>query len=287
MNASATETAAPAPGPAVDGSRIFRQVMGIVRLELRQNLLGRRSLIVYLLAFFPVPLLLLWNASGISREVVTSPMQGASFYAGMYAGYLRTAIFLGALILFMSLFRSEILQRSLHYYLLTPVRREVLVVGKYLSALLSASILFAIGTVVLYVLIFLPLGMGGLTRHLFQGVGFGHLLTYVGISVLATAGYGAVFLLLGLLMRNPVVAAVLIWGWEWANFFLPAFLKKFSVVFYLQSLYPVPLPMQLLAVVADPVSPWLSIPGLILFIAFLLFLASLKARWMEIAYGGE
>ena len=32
----------------------------------------------------------------------------------------------------MNLFRGEIVDRSLHYYFLSAVRREVLVVGKYL-----------------------------------------------------------------------------------------------------------------------------------------------------------
>ena len=171
--------------------------------------------------------------------------------------------------------------------MLTPVRREVLVLGKYLSALVSATIIFGLGTVVLYLLTFLPLGMSGLSQHLFQGPGLGHLIVYAGISALACAGYGAVFLLAGLLLRNPVVAAVIIWFWESASFLLPAFLKKFSVTFYLQSLYPVPLPMEVFEFVADPVSPWLSIPGLLIFTILVLVVASLKARRMEIAYGGE
>jgi len=287
MNAPVTRAKTDQSAFAEGRPGIAQQLRGIVRLELRQNLLGRRSFAVYALAFFPMPLLLMWNMSAISLEVVNSPASGSGFFAGMFAGYLGTAVFLSALILFMSLFRSEILQRSLHYYLLTPVRREVLVVGKYLSALFSAGIVFAVGTVVLYLLLFLPLGMSGLSQHLFHGPGLGHLVAYVGIAILACAGYGSVFLLAGLLMRNPVVAAVIIWGWESINFLLPAFLKKFSVTFYLQSLYPVPLPMDLLAVVADPISPWLSVPGLLFFTIFVLVIASLKARWMEIAYGEE
>ncbi|MEN2577350.1 hypothetical protein AAER51_17970, partial [Acinetobacter baumannii] len=48
---------------------------------------------------------------------------------------LRTVIFFGCAWIFMNLFRGEIVDRSLHYYFLSAVRREVLITGKYLSGL--------------------------------------------------------------------------------------------------------------------------------------------------------
>jgi hypothetical protein len=40
-------------------------------------------------------------------------------------------------------------------------------------------------------------------------------------------------------------------------------------------------------VIAEPTSPWLAIPGLLLVAAVLLALAAWKVRRMEIAYEGE
>lgn len=273
---------------AIDWALMRRQIAGIFRLEMRRNLLGRRALALYFLALGPVLLLILWAISSAPRHLeMRGPLDAVPLFAGLFEGYLRTSIFLSALILFMSLFRSEILQRSLHYYLLTPVRREVLVAGKYLSALVAACAVFALATVALFLLTFIPWGFGELTRFLFQGPGLGNLVAYAGIAVLGCAGYGAVFLLMGLFFRNPVVAAVIIWGWEGINFLLPPLLKKFSVVFYLQSLYPVPLPTELVSVLSEPVSAWLSVPGLLIFTALVLALAGWRARRMEINYGGD
>jgi len=269
----------------LDWGLIGRQIAGILRLELRRNLFGRRAMALYFLAFAPVGLMLLWPLSPLPKEL-QGPIGAVPVFAGLFEGYLRTSIFLSALILFMSLFRSEILHRSLHYYLLTPVRREVLVVGKYLSALLAACVTFTVGTIALYLLTFVPWGVGELGSHLGR-VGFSHLAGYVGIACLACAGYGAVFLLVGLFLRNPVVAAVMVWGWEAINPFLPALLKKVSVIFYLQSLYPVPMPAELVAIHADPISPWVSVPGIFLFTVAVLALAGLRARRMELGYGGD
>ena len=47
--------------------------------------------------------------------------------------YLRAAIFFGCMGIFSNLFRGEMLEKTLHYYYLTPMRRELLVAGKYLA----------------------------------------------------------------------------------------------------------------------------------------------------------
>ncbi len=286
-SAEAVVAGASGGAPIRGDGRIVRQVMGILGLEVRKNLFGARALVMYFLAFAPVGLMVLWNLFDSPSQELMEIADSGVLFAGIYAGYLRTSIFLSTLILFMSLFRSEILQRSLHYYLLTPVRREILVVGKYLAALLASGVVFFVATACLYGLAFAPLGLGELSRHLFQGSGLGHVLAYVGISVLACAGYGAVFLLMGLVMRNPVVAGVFIWGWEAIHFLLPALLKKLSVIYYLKALYPVPLPDRVLSVVEDPISPWLAVPGLLVFITVVLCVSGWLARRLEVSYGGE
>lgn len=290
MSVSAPEVnPAPALEPAFGGESHpwIQQLRGILRLETRRNLFGRRAFVLYFLALGPVALLILWALSPFPRQEMSGTIDAIPMFAGLFEGYLRTSLFLSALVLFMSLFRSEILNRSLHYYFLTPVRRELLVVGKFLSALGVIATVYGAGTALLYLTNFGAWGFGPLSRHLFQGPGMGHLLAYVGIAMLACLGYGALFLLAGLLFRNPVVPAVAVWGWEFVNFLLPPALKKLSVVFYLQSLYPVPMPGQLFSVFADPVPAWLSVPGLLIFTAAVLLVAAWRARRLQINYSGD
>ena len=71
--------------------------------------------------------------------------------------------------------------------------------------------------------------------------------------------------------------------------FLPPLLKKFSVIFYLKSLCPVdvplPGPLSLLALEADPVPAWLAVPGLVVVSGLVIFLACRRARQFQINYG--
>jgi hypothetical protein len=64
-------------------------------------------------------------------------------------------------------------------------------------------------------------------------------------------------------------------------------LKKISVTFYLQSLFPVRLSDGPLALIVEPISPWLGVPGLILFTALTLVVASLRIRRMEVSYATD
>jgi ABC-type transport system involved in multi-copper enzyme maturation permease subunit len=268
----------------------LRQTVAILKLELRKNFFGRRSILIYLLALLPVGLM---AVSALAARVFNPSLMSADFgqaslvFAGYYGGLiLRTIVFFGCAWIFMNLIRGEVVDRSLHYYFLAPVRREVLVVAKYLSGLLVSIVIFSFTT--LGALFFLYVaGYPASMHYLMEGPGLSHAFWYVAITVLACVGYGAFFLVIGLFFRNPIIPAVVFYGWEWINFLLPPLLKKVSVIHYLSSLAPVPMPEGPFAIVAEPTPAWISVPGLILVTAILLFIASLQIRRMEIKYIGE
>jgi len=125
------------------------------------------------------------------------------------------------------------------------------------------------------------------TRYFLDGPGIGHLFWYIIITILACVGYGAFFLVVGLFFRNPIIPALVLYGWEWINFLLPPLLKKISVIHYLNSLVPVPISEGPFAVVAEPTPAWISIPGLIIVTALVLIAAGTRIRRMEIRYGSD
>lgn len=264
-----------------------RQVAAILRLEVSKNFTGKRSVLMYLLTLLPV-LIMTALVSVNYEDIRTNFGEASLIFANLYEGMiLRTVIFFGCAWIFMNLFRGEVVDRSLHYYFLSPVRREVLVAGKYISGLITSLILFVTMTALCIFLIYLPLGYAGAMNQLFNGPGLNQVLTYLCTTVLACIGYGAVFLVIGLFFRNPVIPAIILYGWEFINFLLPPVLKKLSVIHYLHSLTPVPIPEGPFAIVTEPTSAWLTVPGLILVTAIVLVLASLRIRRMEIKYGSE
>jgi ABC-type transport system involved in multi-copper enzyme maturation permease subunit len=263
----------------------LRQVAAIVRLEVKKNFLGKRSVLVYLLALMPIGLLGLLAFFTPPAEEWHDITQYPTIFSGIYnALILRTVVFFGCAWIFMNLFRGEIVDRSLHYYFLSAVRREVLIVGKYLSGLVTSVILFTIVTIVSMLLVFFPHVYAASVRFFFDGPGFTQLLAYAGITMLACVGYGGFFLVVGLFFRNPIIPALLLYGWEWINFLLPPLLKKVSVIHYLNSLLPVPISEGPFAVVADPTPGWIAVPALLFVTGLVLVIASARIRRMEIRY---
>lgn len=277
-----------APAKSLPWSLWLRQIRAIFRLEIEKNFLGKRSILIYLLAFLPLfPLILLapFTPPGNEwRDFTQYSMIFSIYFGGLI---LRTVIFFGCAWIFMNLFRGEIVDRSLHFYFLSPVRREVLVVGKYLSGLVTSVVLFAGMTIAAMLLLYLPHFYSDSIRFFFDGPGLEQLFTYAGIAVLACIGYGAFFTVVGLFFRNPIIPSLLLYGWEWLNFLLPPLLKKISVIHYLQSLTPVPLSDGPFAVVAEPTPAWIAVPSLLIVTLLVLIAASFRIRHMEIRYGSD
>ncbi|HXU07757.1 MAG TPA: hypothetical protein VN743_02085 [Blastocatellia bacterium] len=265
-----------------------RQTLAIMRLEIKKNFLSRRAFLLYLIAGLPLVLLSMLALFPPPTEEMENFSELSIVYAGIYGGLiLRTLVFFGCAWVFMNLFRGEVVDRSLHYYFLVPVRREVLLVGKYLSGLIATIVLFSVTTLGSMLILYFWLYPSESARYFLQGAGGGQLLSYLGVTILACIGYGAVFLIVGLRFRNPIVPGLLLYGWEWINFLLPPLLKKLSVIHYLQSLVPVHMSEGPFAVLVEPTPAWISVPSLLLFTGVVLFLASLHIRRMEISYAGD
>jgi ABC-type transport system involved in multi-copper enzyme maturation permease subunit len=218
-----------------------------------------------------------------------------AIFAGIFQYfYLRLAIFFGCLGIFMYLFRGEMSNRTLHFWFLAPARREVLLAGKYAAGLIASAVIFGGGALLALVALIWPHDAVEVQAYWNAG-GLTHLFWYATAAVLGCVGYGSVFLAVGMYVRNPIIPAALLLAWEGINGILPYALQKMSVLYYLQSLCPVPAPIEsdaptlirLLAAPAAPASRPGAILGLLLLSVFVLWIGSIAARRMQISYGAD
>jgi ABC-type transport system involved in multi-copper enzyme maturation permease subunit len=167
------------------------------------------------------------------------------------------------------------------------MRRELLVAGKFLAGLITTSLVFATSVLVCFFFAYSHFGAPGRT-YVFSGPGFGQLESYLLVTVLACLGFGSIFLALSLIFKNPILPGIVVLLWESFHAVAPSLLQKFSVTFYLKQLSPVTIPpeglMALFTVIAEPVSPWLAIPGLLVLSAAILAFAGYRIRRTEISY---
>ncbi len=229
-----------------------------------------------------------------SRRLLDFEEDRGVFAAIFRVFYLRLAVFFGCLGIFVNLFRGEMLDRTLHYWMLAPMRREVLLGGKYLAGLLAAVLIFSAGAALCFWAMLAPHSAAEVQSY-WRAQGASHLISYMAAAALGCVGYGSVFLAAGLLVRNPILPAAVLLLWENIAGFLPAMLQKISVLYYVQALCPVPVPLdertpmlvRLFLNPAAPPSAPSAVAGLVALTAAVLWGACRAVRRLEINYGAE
>ena len=230
-----------------------------------------------------------------NRQRVLDFEEDRAIFAGIFQYfYVRLAVFFGCLGIFMNLFRAEMSNRTLHFWLLAPARREVLLAGKYAAGLIASSAIFGGGTLLALAAMLWPHDAVEVQAYWNAG-GMSQVFWYAAVAAFGCVGYGSVFLAVGLYFRNPIVPAAVLLAWEGVNGVLPQALQRMSILYYLQSLCPVPAPIpgdapaliRVLAAPAAPASGPAAMVGIMLLTAFVLWIAALAVQRMQISYGAE
>ena len=232
---------------------------------------------------------------GINRTDPGTLAEDKLIFASIFQFYyLRLAVFLGCVGIFMNLIRGEMLDKSLHFYLLAPLPREVMLVGKFFAALVATVTIFTTSTALQIAVMLWQFDLPTVAGYLHSS-GWADSTAYLGVTALACLGYGSIFLIAGLLFRNPIIPAAGGLVWESVNLFVPATLKKISIIYYLQSLCPVvppadtamPAALATLISVAEPATTAAAIGVIVILAACVLVIASRLARKLEINYSAD
>jgi ABC-type transport system involved in multi-copper enzyme maturation permease subunit len=266
------------------------QVAVLVRNEVRRNLFTRRRIWVYFLALIPVIIILIHYFVDKNNSPAQIEEDGVVLAGIVQLYYFRLGIFFACMGIFTWLFRGEMVERTLHYQFLVPVRKEVLVVGKFLAGAIISIALFETAVLACFYFTYSRFGPAG-RSYVFDGPGLGQLGSYLLVTALACLGYGAVFLALSLLFKNPIIPGVMLMGWEAICPIFPAWAQRLSVTFYLKNLCPVTLPadgpLAIFTIVAEPVSPFLAVFGLLCLTLAILVLSCFLIHRLEITYTAE
>src|SRR5262245_60627548 len=186
MGAAVEVQAAKPAAAGHDWSLWLRQVLAILRIEVRKNFWGKRAILIYLLAAIPAFLMFLLtivDAEGGGADIRKSGLWTGAQLAFAYIYrilILQTIVYFGCAWIFMNLFRGEVVDKSLHYYFLCALRREVLVAGKYISGLVASVVLFTMTTVSSLFFLYYARGYPANVDYLFDGPGLKQCLTYIG-----------------------------------------------------------------------------------------------------------
>jgi ABC-type transport system involved in multi-copper enzyme maturation permease subunit len=133
-----------------------------------------------------------------------------------------------------ALMADEVEDKTITYLFTRPLRRGAVLLGKYLAYVACTTLVVLPGVMIVYFLL-VPLGDVGRS--------FPALVTDLGLLAAGIAAYGALFTMVGALLKRPLVAGlVFIFGWEQIAMLIPGYLRRFTIAYYLQALVPHAMP---------------------------------------------
>jgi ABC-2 type transport system permease protein len=174
-----------------------------------------------------------------------------------------------------SLIADEVEDKTITYLFTRPIRRSAILVGKYV-AYLACTTLVVLPSIMLVYFLIVPWTQVAASFRL--------LLVDLGLLAIGLAAYGALFALVGVVVKRPLVASLIFaFGWEQVALVIPGYLRRFTIMYYLQGLVPHTrlsggVVSLLEAFITDPPSVVMSVAALT--VAVVLFLA-LAGRVIE------
>lgn len=211
----------------------------VFELSLGEMLWSRRTIFMALVLSAPVILALvsrIVQAMGVAPLRVNGVRVGGAGIFGMmiWVLYIRFTIPMLGVFYGTSLIADEVDDKTLTYLFTRPVQRGAVLMGKYIAYLVCTILVVLPSVMVVYFLI-VPFGEVAASFRL--------LLIDLGIMALGLAAYGALFALVGTVLKRPlVVGLVFAFGWEQFAMLMPGYLRRFTLAHYLQGLVPHAMP---------------------------------------------
>jgi ABC-2 type transport system permease protein len=248
----------------------------VFELSLGEMLWSKRTIFMALVVGGPVVLAIivrLLQASGIPALRVNNARVGGAAMFGMMIWVLFVRFIVPVLGVFYgtSLVADEVEDKTITYLFTRPIQRGAVLMGKYLAYLVCTALVVLPSVMIVYFMI-VPFSEVPAT--------FGMLVKDLGILAIGLAVYGALFALIGAVLKRPlVIGLVFAFGWEQMALLMPGYLRRFTLAHYVQALVPHAMPSDgpaslLQAVFRDVPSPGTAIFWLFFACAGSLFLAT-------------
>ncbi len=207
-----------------------RAIALLMRLSIRELVLSRKTIALLLISG-----LLVGSCIIISLVTRIGLLKGPSVSEAF--GFLVTEAFLRFLLPIFSLFygaaivTDEVDGRTLNYLITRPIRRPVILLGKFLGFVVVTTIMLLVTLVLCWLAVLAGSGPALLLKEL-------PILLADGVMVVfGILSYGALFTLSGAWLRKPAVPMlVYIFLWEHAVSFLPGNVQRLTILHFLESL---------------------------------------------------
>jgi ABC-type transport system involved in multi-copper enzyme maturation permease subunit len=222
-------------------SSFMRGAWRVFELSLGEMLWSRRTLFLAIVVGCPVLIAAVIRIVD-SLGVVPIRINGQRMDFAAIFGVMIWVLFLRFIVPVLgvfygtSLIADEVEDKTITYLFTRPVRRSAVLIGKYIAYMVCTTLVVLPGVMLVYFLI-VPFSQVAST--------FSMLLTDLALLAIGLAAYGGLFAVVGTLMKRPlVVGLVFAFGWEQFALIMPGYVRRFTLMYYIQSLVPHAMPAE-------------------------------------------
>jgi ABC-type transport system involved in multi-copper enzyme maturation permease subunit len=226
----------------------MRGAWRVFELSLGEMLWSRRTIFLALIVGSPVLIALvirIVDSLGVAPFKINGTRVDfqSIFGAMIWLLFLRFIVPVLGVFYGTSLIADEVEDKTITYLFTRPIRRSAVLVGKYIAYLVCTTLVVLPGVMLVYFLI-VPFNQ--------VAASFTMLVTDLALLFVGLAAYGGLFALVGTVMKRPlVVGLVFAFGWEQFALIMPGYVRRFTLMYYIQSLVPHAVPSESLSSLLD------------------------------------
>lgn len=196
-------------------------ILAIFKYSTRKLLLNKRWLITVLMALLVAAIM--GYAGSFEGDALD---EGSSFMDLLILSFIMPII---AMVYGASLIRNEIEDKSITQVITAPLDRSISYLGYYLSLAVSLSIIMIFINLIGWLAFFAQKGIGGDAPEILGAM--------VGLSIIGSLVYSALFLLTGTIFKRPVYFG-LFFAFIWEGFIgsIPGAISSYTIKHFIRSI---------------------------------------------------
>lgn len=207
----------------------------VFEMTFDQTIKSKKTIFIIILSYLPVFLAFYYRF--VHPTYITSPSL-VLFHIMLF--FLLFVSMLIALFYGTSIIGDEIDNRTIIYLFTRPIPKYIIVIGKFLAYILGVLIIIIPPILISFLVILSDIKLADSFSYVVN-----NFASQLGVIVLSAIVYGTIFMFFGSRLRHPIIAGMLLaFGWEKIVIIVPGLIRKFSVVHYLISVFPIEPSMQ-------------------------------------------
>ncbi len=207
----------------------------IFETTFNQTVNSKKTIFMILISYLPVFLAFYYRF--VHPTFATSP---SFVLLNIMLFFLLFVSMLVALFYATSVIGDEIDNKTIIYLFTRPVPKYIIVIGKFLAYVLGVLVILIPPILISFLVILSDIKLGDNFSYVVNT-----FAAQLAVIILSVVVYGAIFMFFGSRLKHPIIAGMLLaFGWEKITIIVPGLIRKFSVVHYLISVFPIESSMQ-------------------------------------------